>query len=154
MPFAPKLRFYQTLFFTRLSLMPVVLALAVGLTAAPVALPAGTPVIGVTPAEAGHRHHRRYRHHRHHDGFDIGAAAVIGGILGLGLGIAIAEPRYYHDPYYAGPRPLYRVSPRAYRHGPRPWSRAWYRYCHSRYRSFDARSGTFQPYHGPRQMCR
>ncbi|ORE98321.1 BA14K family protein [Aurantimonas sp. 22II-16-19i] len=151
MPFAPKPRFSLTPVWGRLSLTAVVLVAA--LAAAPVTLPAGMPILGVTPAEAGHRHHRRWHRH-HHDGIGIGAAAVIGGILGLGLGIAIAEPRYYHDPYYHGPRPLYRVSPRAYRHGPRPWSRAWYRYCHARYRSFDARSGTFQPYHGPRQMCR
>ncbi|HDO52517.1 MAG TPA: BA14K family protein, partial [Rhizobiales bacterium] len=29
-----------------------------------------------------------------------------------------------------------------------------YNYCSQRYRSFDPRSGTFQPYNGPRRLCR
>ena len=37
---------------------------------------------------------------------------------------------------------------------PAPWTREWYAYCSSKYRSFDPASGTFQPYHGPRQLCR
>ncbi len=37
---------------------------------------------------------------------------------------------------------------------PAPFTGPWYRYCSQRYRSFDPRSGTFQPYHGPRQFCR
>lgn len=37
---------------------------------------------------------------------------------------------------------------------PAPWTREWYGYCTSKYRSFDPVSGTFQPYHGPRQLCR
>ena len=141
MAFAPKH------FFRRLSLTTI--ALAVAMTVAPVAVPKGTPLIGVTAAEAGHRHR-----HRHHHG--IGAAAVIGGILGIGIGIGLADPYYsgpsYYGPRHYGPRPLYRVRPVHY-HAPRHRSRAWYRYCASKYRSFDARSGTYQPYHGPRRRC-
>ena len=37
---------------------------------------------------------------------------------------------------------------------PRAWTRAWYRYCSNRYRSFDPGDGTFQPYRGPRRLCR
>ena len=37
---------------------------------------------------------------------------------------------------------------------PAPWTQQWYAYCTSKYRSFDPASGTFQPYHGPRQLCR
>jgi hypothetical protein len=37
---------------------------------------------------------------------------------------------------------------------PPPWSPGWYAYCTSKYRSFDPATGTFQPYHGPRQLCR
>lgn len=126
------------------------LATAVALTVAPVTLPAGTPIVGATTAEAGH-----WRHRHHHHGIDAGAAAVIGGIIGLGLGLSVGEPAYYHDPYYDyGPRPLYRVHPHRVRFGPRPHTRAWYRYCQARYRSFDARSGTYQPYHGRRRLCR
>ena len=66
-----------------------------GLTAA------STLAVTATPADA----QRYYRHYRHHDdaGLAIGA-----GILGLGLGAAIASsnrgyygPSYYYgDPYY------------------------------------------------------
>ncbi|MBP0614777.1 BA14K family protein [Jiella mangrovi] len=137
--------FVRDLSFRRLSL-PIITA-AIALTLAPLALPAGTPIVGAKPAEAGHWRHS-------HRGGDAAAAAVIGGILGLGLGLSIAEPRYY-EPYYYGPRPLYRIRPNVrYRHAPRPGSRAWYRYCAAKYRSFDARSGTYQPYHGKRRRCR
>ena len=49
--------------------------------------------------------------------------------------------------YYGPPR-------RVYYGPPPPWSREWYAYCHSRYRSFDPYSGTYQPYRGPRRFCR
>jgi hypothetical protein len=151
-----------------------VLAIAVAMAVVPAAIPSNVPIVGVSKAEArdfGHRyyrhgarsHHRgfyrggrhygrpaygsRYhgrrhyggRHYRHHrrynDGVGIGAA-----IIGLGVGAAIANsgPRYYREP--------------AYGHAVR--SPEWYRYCAARYRSFDPRSGTFQPYNGPRRLCR
>ncbi|EAU43160.1 hypothetical protein FP2506_09961 [Fulvimarina pelagi HTCC2506] len=152
-----------------------ILALTLAFSLAPATIPAGVslPGISVTAAKAdpyyrhyrgghyyrgdryyrGPRHyrgHRRYGHRRHRGG-NAAAAAVIGGIVGLGLGAALAsQPRYYE------PRPVYRTRPvaRSYGGAPRPWTGAWYRYCAARYRSFDARSGTFQPYHGPRQLCR
>ena len=37
---------------------------------------------------------------------------------------------------------------------PAPYTRGWYAYCARKYRSFDPASGTFQPYHGPRKLCR
>ncbi|BDA85562.1 hypothetical protein Sa4125_31040 [Aureimonas sp. SA4125] len=161
-----------------------VLALAVAITIVPAAIPSTVPFVGVTKAEArdhgprfyrggGHRggfygggrhvrgpyyggrsHARHYgRHHgsryygnRHYgsryygrryrdSGIGIGAA-----IIGLGVGAAIANsgPRYYREPSYGY----------AFR------SPAWYRYCEARYRSFDPRSGTYQPYNGPRRLCR
>ena len=42
----------------------------------------------------------------------------------------------------------------AYHAGPQPWTAEWYQYCDLKYRSFDPASGTFQPYHGPRRLCR
>jgi hypothetical protein len=113
-----------------------------------------------TPAEAGRRHHR---HHGNHGGT---AAAIV---LGLGAAAIIAgshrrhnyynyghAPRYYaprRSYYYsAPPRPYY--GPTSYsRYAPAPWTPAWYNYCSSKYRSFDPRSGTFQPYNGPRRLC-
>lgn len=132
---------------SRLSLTAV--AAAAALIVAPLALPTGTPLLGAATADAGH-----WRHHHHH-GIDPGAAAVIGGIIGLGLGLSIGDPHYDYGPrYHYGPRPLYRVNPRRVRNAPRPYTRAWYRYCHAKYRSFDARSGTYQPYRGHRRLCR
>ncbi|WP_019996412.1 BA14K family protein [Aureimonas ureilytica] len=37
---------------------------------------------------------------------------------------------------------------------PAPFSGEWYRYCETRYRSFDRETGTFQPNAGPRRLCR
>lgn len=79
---------------------------------------------------------RRYYGRHYNDG-----AAVAAGIIGLGVGAAIANsarPRYYD---YGGPR--------YYRGGS---SHA--RYCAARYRSYDPYTNTFQPYHGPRRICR
>ena len=90
------------------------LAVAVGATALAVA----------APAQA-----QRW-HHRHHDGGDEAAAAIVGGIIGLGIGAAIAssdndgyyDNRYYYDrdyydrDYYAPPpRYSYRYRQRYYR---------------------------------------
>lgn len=55
--------------------------------------------------------------YRHHDGIGAGGAAVLGGLLGLGVGAAIASSNnnryrdrgYYDDGYYrAPPRVIYR----------------------------------------------
>ncbi|WP_294642406.1 BA14K family protein [uncultured Aureimonas sp.] len=37
---------------------------------------------------------------------------------------------------------------------PAPFTGPWYRYCETRYRSFDPESGTYQPSSGPRRLCR
>ncbi|WP_311134068.1 BA14K family protein [Pleomorphomonas sp. JP5] len=76
--------------------------------------------------------HRGYRHHRpgyrrHSDGWWYPLAA-----FGLGSAIigGIARPRL-------GPSmPVNHV-----------------RWCQGRYRSYDPRTNTFQPYHGPRRIC-
>ncbi|RFC66039.1 BA14K family protein [Fulvimarina endophytica] len=166
-------------FFKSLSIKALALTLAFSL--APATLPAGVsvPGIGVTSAKAdpyyrggrhyyggrryydgrGYRGERRYYRGHRRDRGNAAAAAVIGGIVGLGLGAAIASQPRYVEPRYVQPRPVYRVRPAArtygaYGGGIQPWTGEWYRYCAARYRSFDARSGTFQPYHGPRQLCR
>lgn len=157
------------------------LALVLALSVAPAAVPTNTPLLGISQAQAGHyagapygggpfgttryyrgdryyghrrdfRRHRGFRHYRgyrRHRGIGSGGAAILGGIIGFGLGAAIAsQPRYYAP----APR-YYRTAPRYYGRY-RPFTRAWYRYCAAKYRSFDPRSGTFQPYHGPRRLCR
>ncbi|MCP3055381.1 BA14K family protein [Aurantimonas marianensis] len=153
-------------FFKPLAVKSIALALA--LSVAPATVPANTPLVGISQAEAGHygggsfgggRHYRggRYyrghrgfrgdrRYYRRHRGLGSGGAAIIG----LGIGAAIAsQPRYYRP----APR-YYRAAPRYYRTRPAAWTGEWYRYCAAKYRSFDARSGTFQPYHGRRRLCR
>lgn len=110
-----------------------------------------------SPAEAGRRHH---------GGGGAAAAAIIG--LGAAAIIAGSHRRNYYDygyspgyyapppqPYYYAPSPQAYYGPTTYRsYAPAPWTPAWYRYCSHKYRSFHARSGTYQPYHGPRQLCR
>lgn len=72
---------------------------------------AATALTAAAPAEA---QYRGYRGGRHHDGIGSGGAAVLGGLVGLGLGAAIASSnnrdRYYdrggYDRgYYDGPGP-------------------------------------------------
>ncbi|TLP48622.1 MULTISPECIES: BA14K family protein [Cohaesibacter] len=47
----------------------------------------------------------------------------------------------------------YRASP-VYSGRPRPWTRAWYRYCSNKYRSFNPRTGYFTTYSGRKRFCR
>lgn len=74
---------------------------------------AASAVVSAAPADAQY-----YRGYRHHDGIGAGGAAVLGGLLGLGVGAAIASnnnrDRYYdrgyaYNGYYrAPPRVIYR----------------------------------------------
>jgi len=71
---------------------------------------------------------------------------------------------YYNDysyrrPYYRSYRRTYyqpRHGVRRHVHGGRPaaWSKAWYRYCANKYRSFRRADGTFKPHNGARRVCR
>jgi len=128
-----------------------------------------------------HRGHHGYSHHHHRGGGD-GGAALAAGVFGLAagaiLGSALAPAPVYAAPpprpVYVAPRPVYVTPPPVYVEpqpvyraagnpmvvyddvaaGPTPWTPEWYIYCKSKYRSFDADSGTFQPYEGPRRLCR
>lgn len=84
------------------------------------------------------RRHRDYRHYRRHRNNDAGAA-ILGGIIGLGAGLAIGSANNrsnYDGGYY------------------RAWSPEWYRYCQNRYRSFNPRTGYFLGYDGEYHFCR
>jgi hypothetical protein len=80
---------------------------------------AATALSAAAPAEA-----QRWRGNRGNRGGDVAAGAILGGIVGLGVGAAIASNNrgryydrgYYAPPrgYYAGPRRFYRGAPRGY----------------------------------------
>ncbi len=108
------------------------------------------------------------RHHGHRG--DAIAAGVVGLAAGALIGSALASqppppPRYYYDDpigyddgYYERPAYVVRRAPvRVVREydlgGVEPWSREWYDYCSSRYRSFNARTGTFTGYDGQQHFC-
>lgn len=89
---------------------------------------AATALTAAAPADA-----QRYRGgYRHRGGGDAAAGAIIGGIVGLGIGAAIAsnnnrggyydrgyyDDGYYRDGYYAQPRGYYDDGPR-YNYRPR-----------------------------------
>ncbi|TPG39174.1 hypothetical protein EAH79_14940 [Sphingomonas koreensis] len=70
-----------------------------------VTLGAATMAMTTAPAQA-----QRYRHYGHgyHRGGNTAGAAILGGIVGLGVGAAIASDhrgRYYDNGYYAPPPP-------------------------------------------------
>lgn len=90
--------------------------------------------------------HGRRWHDNHGD-------AVAAGIAGLALGAIVAGALSDREPIYDSPPP--RLQPRyyAYEGGLRPWTRAWYRYCENRYRTFDPGSGTFIGNDGREHFC-
>jgi hypothetical protein len=105
----------------------------------------------------------RHRHHNRGNG-----DAIAAGVLGLAAGALIVgalnnpQPSYYdpgYDDYGRYPRPApvrrYYAEPRVvYNDGyAEPWTRGWYEYCSDRYRSFNARTGTFTGYDGEQHFC-
>jgi hypothetical protein len=107
-----------------------------------------------------------WRHHRHGGwGGDRGGDAVAAGIAGLAAGVIagaiIASPgpsRVYEAPprrYYVPDDDAYRVryARPQYSGNIEPWTRDWYRYCENRFRTFDARSGTYVGYDGEAHFC-
>lgn len=114
-------------------------------------------------------HSRDRWDHRHHgDGGSRAGVAIGAGILGLAVGALIANSanpadvdggRYddRRDPDYFPGAPVRR--PHVVRYGEdyegglQPWSRAWFRYCEDRYRTFDADTGTFRGTDGRDHFC-
>ena len=96
---------------------------------------------------------------------DAIAAGVIGLAAGAIIGGILAQPTYrspvYADPYrYQNLGPVgsyyangYYQEPVYARRSLQPWSRGWYNYCRSRYRSFNPRTGTFFGYDGREHFC-
>lgn len=115
---------------------------------------AATVAVPLSSADARDWHHR----HWHHNNGNALAAGALGLAAGAIIGGAIASdpgPRYYDDPpvgYYPPPPPRVVYEP-VYAGSLQPWTRGWYNYCENRYRSFDARSGTFIGYDGRQHFC-
>ena len=126
------------------------LATLAPVAAAPVMMPkpavqstVSSDVVRIDHRKRGfHRHskrgfyngHRGYRHkrpgYRHYNGFWFPPAAFSFGVIIGGGNRGGAHIR----PGYTNPQHI--------------------RWCHNKYRSYDQRSNTFQPYHGPRRECR
>lgn len=108
----------------------------IAVTSLAVALTAGAVLAsGTTDAEA-----RRGWHH--HNGW----AAAGGFVAGAVIGSALAQPRYYEPAPQYVPAPVYYGRPAA-------WTPEWYRYCSSKYRSFNPDTGYFRTYSGRYQFC-
>jgi len=101
----------------------------------------------------------RWRHHhRHHHG-DAVAAGIVGLAAGALIGSALASQPPPPDYYVVRRSPTVRPAPVreypvvAYGGGIEPWTRDWYEYCSDRYRTFNARTGTFTGYDGQQHFC-
>ncbi|MCJ7993489.1 BA14K family protein [Rhizobium cremeum] len=129
------------------------------------------PFVASTSAMADDYYYRR--HHHNGDAVALGALGLATGVI---VGSAIAsQPRTVYvepDPVYVEPEPVYvrpapayvRPAPayvedyppaprRVYNAGVEPWTPEWYDYCSARYRSFNARTGTYVGYDGRSHFC-
>jgi hypothetical protein len=122
---------------------------------------AASTLVPVLEASAGERwREHRPRHPSHHQRHDDTGALVAAGILGLALGIiattAATTPdttiHDYPDTTYFPPAP-HGGTTYAYQGSIEPWTREWYPYCATRYRSFDPQTGTFRGYDGYDHFC-
>lgn len=109
---------------------------------------------------------RPWGYRRHHNR-DAWAAGAIGLAAGAIIGGALSQPTYaapiYQQPIYQQPPVVYYPQtqtryvtryvtyPRAA--GYQPWTRGWYNYCSSRYRSFNPSTGTYRGYDGQNHFC-
>jgi hypothetical protein len=67
-------------------------------------------VAGLAVAPGAHAEYWHGHGHPYHHGNNAGAA-IIGGLVGLGVGAAIASGGYYAPPVYYGPPPGYYTPP-------------------------------------------
>ncbi len=84
--------------------------------------------------EVRHRKYRKYRNYHHHRGYR-------------------RHRHYHHDHYNPWPAIIGGVIIGGIIANAAQWQ-AHQNWCYQRYRSYDGRSNTFQPYHGPRRYCR
>ena len=65
-----------------------------------------------------------------------------------------APPRRHWRPAPRPPRYYRPPPPPRYYGRPAPWTRSWFAYCHSKYRSFNPRTGYYTTYSGHKRFCR
>jgi hypothetical protein len=91
------------------------------------------------------------------NGKGAGRGALIGGAAGTVVGAANAGSnwdRRYRYAYDDCMRRSASTRQPVYAGAPRPGTRAWIDYCASKYRSFNARTGTYTTYDGRQVPCR
>jgi len=94
-------------------------------------------------------------------GKGAGKGAIIGGSTGAVGGALASGPEWQraYDRAYEDCMDRYepvraRAAEPVYRAGPiEPWTDEWYEWCSNRYRSFNARTGTFTGYDGVKYFC-
>lgn len=86
-------------------------------------------------------------------GRGVGRGAAIGGGVGA-VGGAAQHSAEWNQIYRSAYDDCMRGQVQRTGSGPEPWSDEWYDYCARKYRSFDPSDGTYQPYGGPRRLCR
>jgi hypothetical protein len=81
-----------------------------------------------------------------------GTGAAIGGTVGGAAGVAARSAKWNNAYNHAYSQCM--GGSAAYIGAPEPWTPQWYEYCEAKYRSFNPADGKFQPYSGPRRLCR
>jgi uncharacterized protein YcfJ len=90
-------------------------------------------------------------------GKGAGRGAIIGGVAGTALGAAATSSKWERAYYRAfdncmassavARQPVYAGE------APRPGTKAWYRYCSAKYRSFNPSTGMYTAYSGKQYPC-
>lgn len=124
--------------------------------------PVGGPYRGGPPHRGGWNGGGRHHHHYYRGGRWYGGGwgwgwggwgggywpGYYGGYYGYGAPVVVGAA-----PVVVAPRAVV-VAPRGVVKVRRPWTRAWYRSCAKRYRSFNPRTGYYRTYSGRLVFCR
>src|SRR5690606_18632449 len=137
-------------------------AIASAAIAATLLVPTAQTLAGHRSWHGGHHVHKYERHHHHHR-FRRGPVVVwhehssgdafVAGMMGLALGAIIAGAAAAPEPVYDLPADYYPAPPAPLDGTLEPWTPAWYDWCARRFRSFDAKSGTYMGFDGKRHFC-
>ncbi len=82
-----------------------------------------------------------------------GTGALIGGGTGAVAGAATHSQRYKEAYNYAYYNCMNQRAAVPASGGMQPWTPAWYQYCSSKYKSFNAQTGYYTTYSGQQKFC-